>query len=94
LSVVDRALLVLPRAPVRDLLREWLCEEGFLVAEVPAWEAGRRMAEGEADILVTSSELDGEWAWSEDPSLSVLVLAARPGPLSGGPRAPRRPRHA
>ncbi|WP_217915543.1 hypothetical protein [Miltoncostaea marina] len=80
----DRVLLVLSHSPVRRLLRDWLGDAGVDVREAPAWEVERVVSAGEADLLVTSAELEGEWGWSEDPRIEVLVLAVDAGDRAAG----------
>lgn len=75
----DGVLLVLSLSPVRTLLRDWLRDEGVVVREVAPWEVGRLVEAGEADVVVTSSDLDGEWGWSEDGRIGTVVLAIDPG---------------
>lgn len=80
----DHVLLVLSHSPVRRLLRDWLGDAGVDVREAPAWEVEGIVAAGEADLLVTSAELEGEWGWSEDPRIEVLVLAVDAGDRAVG----------
>lgn len=73
----DRVVLVLSRSPMRSMMREWLGQEGYEVTEASAWEVDRLLAEGRAGVVVTSDDLDGEWAWSSRHRADVLVLGVR-----------------
>lgn len=75
----DGVLLVLSLSPVRTLLRDWLRDEGIAVREAAPWEVERLVEAGEADVVVTSSDLDGEWGWSEGGRIGTVVLAIDPG---------------
>lgn len=79
----DRVVLVLSRSPVRTMMREWLGDEGYEVTEASAWEVDDLVAAGSAGVVVTSEDLDGEWAWSSRHGVDVVVLALR-GPRGHG----------
>jgi hypothetical protein len=81
----SRILLVLSPSPMRRLLADWLRAEGYGVREAFAGDVGGIVAAGEADLVLTSSDLEGEWHWADDPRIDVLVLAQRRGAL-GCPR--------
>lgn len=72
-----RILLVLSPSPMRRLLADWLRAEGYGVREAFAGDVTGILAAGEADLVLTSSDLEGEWRWAEDPGVEVLVLAQR-----------------
>ena len=75
----DRVLLVLSLSPLRAVLRDWLRGEGIAVRETAPWEVDDLVAAGEADLVVTSADLDGEWGWSDGGQIEAVVLAIDPG---------------
>jgi hypothetical protein len=75
----ERILLVLSPSPMRRLLGDWLRAEGYGVREAFAGDVGEIVEAGGADLVVTSSDLEGEWHWADDPRVEVLVLAQRRG---------------
>jgi DNA-binding response OmpR family regulator len=72
-----RILLVLSPTPMRRLLGDWLRAEGYGVREAFAGDVAGIIAAGEADLVLTSSDLEGEWHWADDPRVEVLVLTQR-----------------
>ncbi len=74
-AIVDRVLLVLSPSPVRTMMGEWLATAGFQVRTAPVWEVDPLVESGEAGVVVTSDDLDGEWGWSDRHGRDVLVLS-------------------